>query len=116
DLVAGQQGLIVAVAIAGVMNVGSFFYSDKIALAANRAREVGPDHPLYGIVANLAQRANLPMPRVYVSPQMAPNAFATGRGPSHAAVCATQGLLDMLTPEQIAGVMSHELAHVLHRD
>src|SRR5256885_10261290 len=80
------------------------------------AREVGPELALYGIVQQLAQRATLPMPRVYVSPQAAPNAFATGRNPSHAAVCATEGLLQMLTPDEIAGVMGHETAHVRHRD
>ena len=77
---------------------------------------VGPEHVLYRIVQDLAQRANLPMPRVYVSPHEAPNAFATGRSPNHAAVCATEGLLQMLTPNEVAGVMSHELAHVKHRD
>jgi heat shock protein HtpX len=115
-LIGGQQGLIVALVLAAGMNFAGYFFSDKIALATMRAQEVGPDHPLYGIVAQLAQRAGLPMPRVYVSPADAPNAFATGRNPKHAAVCATQGLLDMLTPNEIAGVMSHELAHVRHRD
>jgi heat shock protein HtpX len=81
-----------------------------------RAEEVGPEHELYGIVEELARKAELPMPRVYVSPAAAPNAFATGRGPSHAAVCATEGLLRMLNRNEIAGVMGHELAHVKHRD
>jgi len=112
----GDQGMIIAFIIAGAMNFGSYFFSDKIALMSMKATEVGPEHPLYGIVERLAQRAGLPMPRVYVSPFPAPNAFATGRNPSHAAVCATQGLLDLLSSEQIAGVMSHELAHVKHRD
>jgi len=115
-LIGGQSGVIVALVLAAVMNFAGYFFSDKIALMSMRAQEVGPDHPLYGIVARLAARANLPMPRVYVSPQAAPNAFATGRGPSHAAVCATEGLLQMLTPDEIAGVMAHELAHVRHRD
>lgn len=116
ELIAGERGLIIAVVIAGVTNFTSYFYSDKIALASAGAEEVGPDHPLFGIVERLASRAGLPMPHVYVSPQQAPNAFATGRNPQHAAVCATQGLLDMLNENEIAGVMSHELAHVLHRD
>jgi heat shock protein HtpX len=116
ELIAGQRGLIVALVMAGVMNFASYFFNDQIALAAVGAQEVGPDHPLYRIVERLAQRAGLPMPRVYVSPQPAPNAFATGRSPQHAAVCATQGLLDMLNDNEIAGVMSHELAHVRHRD
>jgi heat shock protein HtpX len=116
QLIAGQQGLIIALILAAVMNVSGYYFSDKIALASAGAEEVGPEHPLFGIVQQLAQRAHLPMPRVYVSPQQAPNAFATGRNPNHAAVCATRGLLDMLNENEIAGVMSHELAHVLHRD
>jgi heat shock protein HtpX len=115
-LIAGQQGIVIALVIAGVMNLFGFYFSDQIALASARAQEVGPDHPLYAIVQRLAQRAGLPMPRVYISPQQAPNAFATGRGPHHAAVCATQGLLDMLNENEVAGVLSHELAHVQHRD
>ncbi len=115
-LIAGERGLVIAVVIAAATNFASYFYSDQIALASAGAQEVGPDHPLFQIVQRLASRAGLPMPRVYVSPQQAPNAFATGRNPQHAAVCATQGLLDMLNENEIAGVMSHELAHVLHRD
>ena len=81
-----------------------------------RAQQVGPEHELYRIVEPLARRASLPMPRVYVSPAAAPNAFATGRNPSNAAVCATAGLMQMLDRDEIAGVMAHELAHVKHRD
>jgi heat shock protein HtpX len=116
ELIGGQQGLIYALIFAAVMNFAGYFFSDQIALASAGAQEVGPDHPLFGIVQRLAGRAGLPMPRVYVSPQQAPNAFATGRNPSHAAVCATQGLLEMLDENEIAGVLSHELAHVRHRD
>jgi heat shock protein HtpX len=112
----GQNGLIIALIMAAVMNFVSYFFSDKIALMTMRAREVGPDHELYQIVEPLARRAGLPMPRVYVSPAAAPNALATGRNPSHAAVCATQGLLQMLDRDEIGGVMAHELAHVKHRD
>jgi heat shock protein HtpX len=112
----GQTGLIIALVLAVVMNFVSYFFSDKIALMSMQAHEVGPDHELYRIVVPLAQRANLPMPRVYVSPAAAPNAFATGRNPAHAAVCATQGLIQMLDRDEIAGVMAHELAHVKHRD
>jgi len=112
----GQGGLTIALVMAAVMNFVGYFFSDKIALMTMRAQEVAPDHELYQIVAPLAQRAGLPMPRVYVSPAAAPNAFATGRGPNHAAVCATQGLLQMLDPDEIGGVMAHELAHVKHRD
>jgi heat shock protein HtpX len=112
----GSNGLTIALMMAVVMNVASYFFSDKIAIASARGVEVGPEHPLYQIVERLVQRAGLPMPRVYVSPMPAPNAFATGRNPSHAAVCATQGLLDILDRNEIAGVMGHELAHVKHRD
>jgi heat shock protein HtpX len=112
----GTQGLIIAVVIAAVGNITGYFFSDKIAIASMHAEEVGPDHELYKIVAPLAQRAGLPMPRVYVSPQAAPNAFATGRNPHHAAVCATQGLLQMLDRNEVSGVMAHEMSHVKHRD
>ena len=112
----GPNGLWFALILAGVMNFVSFFFSDKIAVMAMRGQEVGPDHMLYRIVEDLAARANLPMPRVFVSPQQAPNAFATGRSPHHASVCATEGLLQMLTPNEVAGVMAHEMAHVKHRD
>ncbi|HEY7119636.1 MAG TPA: zinc metalloprotease HtpX [Tepidisphaeraceae bacterium] len=115
-LIGGRQGVIIALGIAAVTNFISYFYSDKIALMSMGAREVGPDHELYQITAQLAQRANLPMPRVYVAPSDAPNAFATGRNPQHAAVCATEGLLRILDRHEIAGVMGHELAHVKHRD
>jgi heat shock protein HtpX len=112
----GSGGVMVAFVFAAVMNFVSYFFSDKIALMSMGAHEVGPGHKLYHIVEGLARRANLPMPRVYVSPQPAPNAFATGRGPNHAAVCATEGLLQMLDDREVAGVMAHELAHVKHRD
>jgi heat shock protein HtpX len=112
----GEGGIIIALVLAAVMNFVSYFFSDKIALMAMRAQEVGPEHELYRIVEPLARRANLPMPRVYVSPAMAPNAFATGRNPKHAAVCATAGLMQVLDRDEIAGVMAHELAHVKHRD
>jgi heat shock protein HtpX len=112
----GRQGLVIACIFAAISNFVSFFFSDKIALATMHAQEVGPDHELYQIVQGLTQRARLPMPRVYVSPTQAPNAFATGRGPNHAAVCATEGLLQVLNRDEVAGVMAHELAHVKHRD
>lgn len=115
-MLGGSQGLVYALIFAGIMNFVSYFFSDKIALSTMRAQEVGPGHELYGIVQSLASRAQLPMPRVYISPTNAPNAFATGRNPRHAAVCATAGLMQMLEPHEIAGVMAHELAHVKHRD
>jgi heat shock protein HtpX len=116
QLIGGTTGLTVALVMAAVMNFVAYFFSDKIALASMRAHEVGPDHELYQITAELARRANLPMPRVYVSPEQAPNAFATGRNPRNAAVCATEGLLQALNRNEVAGVMAHELAHVKHRD
>src|SRR5688572_16333762 len=115
-LIGGPTGVLVALALAGVMNFVAFFFSDKIALASMGAHEVGPEHELHQITAQLAQRAGLPMPRVYVAPTDAPNAFATGRSPKKAAVCATEGLLRVLSRDEVAGVMAHELAHVKHRD
>jgi heat shock protein HtpX len=111
-----HNGIYVALVLAAISNVVAYFFSDKIAIATMRGQEVGPEHELYQIVHELAEKANLPMPRVYVSPTDAPNAFATGRNPRHAAVCATEGLLAMLNRNEVAGVMAHELAHVKHRD
>lgn len=117
-MLGGKQGLIIAFVIGGAMNIITFFFSDKIALAAMRAQEVdarsAPD--LHEMVARLAQNAGLPMPRVFICPQAAPNAFATGRSPSHAAVAVTQGALKLLSYEELEGVMAHELAHVKNRD
>ncbi len=111
-----DNAIYYALVMAAVMNVIGYFFSDKIALASMHAQQVGPDHHLYRVVADLVRRANMPMPRVYVAPTSAPNAFATGRNPRHAAVCATDGLLQILDAEEVAGVMAHELAHVRHRD
>jgi len=112
----GANGLLIAFAIAVVMNFGSYWFSDKVVLRMYRAREVGPDHRLHQIVARLARNAGLPMPRVYVIPQASPNAFATGRSPTHAAVAATEGILHLLDDSELEGVLGHELAHVRHRD
>jgi len=117
----GEYGLIIALVFGGLSNVVAWFYSDKIALAAMRGREVGPDTPgvpgeVYHLVDELRQRAGLPMPKVFVCPQQAPNAFATGRSPSHAAVAVTEGALNVLTLEELRGVIGHELAHVKNRD
>ena len=115
-LIGGKTGLVIALVLAAVTNFVGYFFSAKIALMSMGAQEVGPDHWLYQIVARLTRRANLPAPRVYISPQMAPNAFATGRNPHNSAVCATEGLLQLLDRDEIAAVMGHELAHVKHRD
>jgi heat shock protein HtpX len=112
----GAQGLVIGFLFAVVTNFASYWFSDKIVLSMYSAKEVGPDHRLYRIVASLAQRAGLPMPRVYVIPQPSPNAFATGRSPNHAAVAATEGILQMLSDDELEGVIAHELAHVKHRD
>jgi heat shock protein HtpX len=112
----GAGGLVVAFGVALVMNVASYWFSDKIVLAMYGARPVGPEHPLSQIVSRLAQRANLPQPRCYVIPSASPNAFATGRNPAHAAVAATEGILQMLDERELEGVLAHELAHVRHRD
>src|SRR5689334_24381577 len=112
----GAQGLVIGFMFAVVTNFASYWFSDKIVLSMYSAQEVGPDHRLYRIVASLAQRANLPMPRVYIIPQPSPNAFATGRNPDHAAVAATEGILQMLNDAELEGVIAHELSHVKHRD
>jgi len=112
----GQTGMVFAFGLALVMNIGSYWFSDKIVLRMYRAQEVREEHPLYQMTARLAARANLPMPKVYVIPDMSPNAFATGRNPQHAAVAATEGILRLLPSDQLEGVIAHELAHVRHRD
>ncbi len=117
-LIGGAAGAVFAIVVAAGMNLAAYWNADKIALSMNRAREVdeasAPE--FYGIVRDLAARARLPMPRVYVADTPQPNAFATGRDPEHAAVCATTGLLARLTHDEIAGVMAHELGHVRNRD
>ncbi len=114
----GKQGLIIAFGFAMVMNFASYWWSDKIVLSLYGAKEVKyEDAPeLYGDIQDLSQRAGLPMPRVYITPQEQPNAFATGRSPEHAAVAVTQGILKLLSREELKGVLAHELAHVKHRD
>lgn len=112
----GSNGLVIAFAFAAIMNFGSYWFSDKIVLSMYRAQPVGPEHPLYRIVERLTQRASLPMPKVYIIPDPSPNAFATGRNPSHAAVAATEGILQVLSEHELEGVIAHELAHVKHRD
>ena len=117
-LLGGQSGLLLALVVALGMNLFAYWNSDKMVLRMANAQEVGPNEApeLYGIVADLAQRGGLPMPRVYIIDEEQPNAFATGRNPENAAVAATTGLLRYLSREEIAGVMAHELSHVRHRD
>jgi len=116
DLLGGSQGLVTAFGFAVVMNFASYWFSDKIVLKMYRAQEVGPDHKLSVVTRRLATQAGLPMPKVYVIPDMSPNAFATGRNPSHAAVAATQGILQLLDDSELEGVIAHELTHVKNRD
>jgi heat shock protein HtpX len=116
EALGGAQGLVIGFLFAVVTNFASYWFSDKIVLAMYSAKQVGADHRLYQVVARLAQRAGLPMPRVYVIPDASPNAFATGRNPDHAAVAATEGILQILGDEELEGVIAHELAHVKHRD
>ncbi|GAB6282416.1 MAG: zinc metalloprotease HtpX [Ignavibacterium sp.] len=118
NLIGGQQGMLIAFMFALLMNFGSYWFSDKIVLAMYRAKEVDINSApkLYALVEDLARRANLPMPRVYIIENPTPNAFATGRNPEHAAVAVTTGILQILSQEELAGVISHELAHVKHRD
>ena len=112
----GGSGMVAGFFFAVAMNFGSYWFSDKIVLRMYRAQEVGPGHRLYDLVTLLAQRAGLPQPKVYIIPDPSPNAVATGRNPHHAAVAATEGILQVLDDEELAGVIAHELAHVKHRD
>jgi heat shock protein HtpX len=114
----GQNGMLLALGLAAVMNFISYFYSDKIALAMYRAQPVTREQlpRAYGAVERLTQKIGIPMPKIYVIPNESPNAFATGRNPSHASVAMTQGILDLLNDEELEGVLAHELGHVNNRD
>lgn len=117
-MLGGAQGVLLALVIAGAMNLWAYWFSDRIVLRMYNAREVDADSApeLHGLVRELSQRAGLPMPKVYLIDENQPNAFATGRNPENAAVAATTGILRILTPRELRGVMAHELAHVKHRD
>ena len=114
-IIGGQGGALIALILAAVMNLGSYWFSDRIVLRMYKGQEV-TSGKLYDVVKEVVERNNLIMPRVYMLPQSAPNAFATGRNPKHAVVAATQGILDILTREELMGVMAHEMSHVRHRD
>ena len=117
-LLGGQQGMVIAFVIALGMNFFSYYNSDKLVLRHYNAIEVGPDqaHGLFEIVKRLSHTAGTPMPRVYIIPDSVPNAFATGRNPSHAAVAVTEGLLTLLSEQEVEGVLAHEMSHVRHYD
>ena len=118
QMLGGRQGMVIALIIAAGMNFFSYWYSDKIVLRMYRAREATPDQApeIYRMVAELTQRAGLPMPKVYVIPDETPNAFATGRNPQNAVVAVTEGLVRIMNREEVMGVLAHELAHVKNRD
>ncbi len=116
--IGGNQGMFVAFIFALLMNFGSYWFSDKIVLTMYRAQEVSPREApeLHRLVQRLAQRAGIPMPRVYIIPSDAPNAFATGRNPQHGAVAVTEGIIRLLDEDELAGVLAHELGHIRNRD
>ncbi len=118
SLFGGRSGMLIALVLAAGMNFFSYWYSDKIVLRMYRAREVDARQApeLFDMVASLARNANLPMPRVYIIPKQAPNAFATGRNPEHAVVAVTEGLMRLMNRDEVMGVLAHELAHVKDRD
>ena len=114
-MIGGESGMVIALGFAAISNIGAFWFSDKIVLSMYGAKQV-KSGTLYNMVFDLAQRASLPMPRVYIIESAQPNAFATGRSPSHAAVAATRGIIDILNERELRGVMAHELAHIKNRD
>ncbi|HUJ90448.1 MAG TPA: zinc metalloprotease HtpX [Syntrophorhabdales bacterium] len=118
SLIGGQNGAMIAFAVALVMNMVSYWFSDRIVLAMYSAKEVSESEApeLYAVVASLSQKASIPMPRVYIVEEDSPNAFATGRNPSHAVVAVTTGILRLLNRHELEGVLAHELSHVKHRD
>ncbi len=116
DLAGGSTGILIALIFAAVMNVGSYWFSDKIVLRMYGAQPVGPGHQLYRLTERLSRQAGLPMPKVYTIADQSPNAFATGRNPQHAAVAATEGIMRVLSEAELEGVIAHELAHVKNRD
>jgi heat shock protein HtpX len=117
-LIGGPSTAALFLGFALLINLGSYFFSDKLALSMARAKPISESEApkLYEAVRELTTRANLPMPRLYVIPQDQPNAFATGRNPQHSAVAVTRGILNLLSPDELRGVLAHELAHVQHRD
>ncbi|QDP73129.1 zinc metalloprotease HtpX [Legionella israelensis] len=116
SLLGGRAGLMIALVFAVVMNFSAYWFSDKIVLHMYHAEPLNENHPVYTIVSRLAEKAQLPVPRVYIVDNPTPNAFATGRNPQNACIAVTSGLLERLSSEELTGVLAHELAHVAHRD
>ncbi|MCS6923742.1 MAG: M48 family metalloprotease, partial [Fimbriimonadales bacterium] len=118
NLIGGQAGIIVALVLAAIMNLGSYWFSDKLVVAMSGAQPLSEREApeLYQMLREMTHRANMPMPRLYLIPDMQPNAFATGRNPQNGVVAVTQGLLQMMDYEEVKGVIAHELAHIKNRD
>jgi heat shock protein HtpX len=114
-LIGGRGGALFALIMAGVMNMGSYWFSDKIVIKMYKGTQV-TSGPLFDVVSEICQANQLPMPKVYTLPQPTPNAFATGRNPEHAVVAATEGIMQILSRDELKGVMAHEMSHVMHRD
>ena len=116
NLIGGRNGLILALGIAGVSNLLTYWFSDKMVLKAYKARPLDPDHEIHRMTSDLAGKAGLPVPKVYLINQSQPNAFATGRNPKHAVVAVTKGLVDGMSRHELSGVIGHELGHIHNRD
>ena len=116
QILGGHSGMIIAFVFAAIMNVGAYWFSDKIVLALYRAQPLEQEHEIYGLVREIAQRARMPLPRLYRIPSEAPNAFATGRNPAHGVVVVSDGLLRILSTEELKGVLAHEMSHIKNRD
>lgn len=116
SLLGGRTGLLIALVFTVIMNFGAYWYSDQLVLRMYNAQPLDPSHPVYSIVAQLAAKAQIPMPKVYAIDNPTPNAFATGRNPEHASIAVTSGLLSRMTQEELTGVLAHEMSHVIHRD
>ncbi len=116
QILGGHSGMMIAFIFATIMNVGSYWFSDKIVLALYRAQPLEEEHEIYGLVREIAQRARIPFPRLYRIPSYAPNAFATGRNPAHGVVVVSDGLLRILNTEELKGVLAHEMSHIKNRD
>jgi heat shock protein HtpX len=118
NLIGGKIGMTIALILAGIMNFIAYWFSDKIVLAMSGAREITEEEApwLHRMVEELAQRANIPKPKIYLVPMEQPNAFATGRGPGHSAVAVTAGILQLLDRDELRGVLAHEIAHIKNRD